>query len=69
MRTDPPGTECGDGRHRITRERRRPVLVPVWHDEPMNDRAFPIISVEDVTATRGFYKQLGYGHPDVRVVG
>jgi hypothetical protein len=35
----------------------------------MNDRAFPIISVEDVTATRGFYKQLGYGHPDVRVVG
>ena len=31
-----------------------------WHPQGMSDRAFPIISVQDLRATRAFYEQLGF---------
>ena len=31
-----------------------------WNPEPMSDRAFPIITVGDLSATRAFYEHLGF---------
>lgn len=37
-------------------------MAPTWACQPahMTDRAFPIISVRDLHATRRFYEQLGF---------